>query len=84
MDDHGWSGKKRYVELSPKISESEFRMVQEIHLTHLNRIGVEILTSFREDLWVLQGKRRERKELAWHSFLFLAGVSVVDYIILML
>ena len=69
---------------SEKISESEFRKVQEIHLTHLDRIGVEILNSFREDLWVSQGKRRERKELVWHSFLFLTGVSVIDYVILML
>ena len=84
VDDHGWSGRKRYVELSPKISESEFREVQHIHFTHLNRIGSEILTSFREDLWVLQGKGRERKELVRNSILFLSVVSIVDYIIIML
>ena len=84
VDDHGWSGRKRYVELSPKISESEFREVQDIHFTHLNRIGSEILTSFREDLWVLQGKGRERKELVRNSILFLSVVSIVDYIIIML
>jgi len=80
----GWSGRKRYVELSPKISEAEFREVQAIHFKHLDRLGVEIITSFREDLWVLQGKRRERKELVRNSFLFLAGVSAIDYVILML
>ena len=80
----GWSGRQRYVELAPKISEAEFREVQEIHFKHMDRFGSEILSSFREDLWVLQGKRRERKDLIRNSFLFLAGVSAVDYVILML
>ena len=84
VDDHGWSGRKRYVELSPKISESEFREVQEIHFTHLNRIGSETITSFRENLWVLQGKGRERKELLRNSALFLSAVSLIDFVILML
>eukprot|EP00537_Pseudo-nitzschia_pungens_P016885 CAMPEP_0172410340 /NCGR_PEP_ID=MMETSP1061-20121228/76825_1 /TAXON_ID=37318 /ORGANISM="Pseudo-nitzschia pungens, Strain cf. pungens" /LENGTH=643 /DNA_ID=CAMNT_0013146515 /DNA_START=543 /DNA_END=2474 /DNA_ORIENTATION=+ len=75
---------KRYVELSPKISEAEFREVQSIHLQHLDRIGTELATSFRQDLWVLQGKGRERKDLVKNSFLFLAGVSAVDALILML
>lgn len=80
----GWTGRKRYVELSPKISEAEFREVQGIHFKHLNRLGSEIAESFRADLWVLQGKRRERKDLIRNSFLFLAGVSAIDYVILML
>lgn len=80
----GWTGRKRYVELSPKISEAEFREVQEIHFKHMGRLGDELATSFREDLWVLQGKRRERNDLLRNSFLFLAGVSVIDYIILIL
>ena len=84
VDDHGWSGRKRYVELSPKISESEFREVQEIHFAHLNRIGTEIVTSFREDLWVSQGKRRERRLLIRDSILFLTAVSSIDFVILML
>ena len=84
VDADGWSGRKRYVELSPKISEAEFREVQEIHLTHLDRIGSEILKSFREDLWVAQGKRRERKDLARDCFLFLSVVSAIDYVILLL
>jgi hypothetical protein len=52
----GWSGRKRYVELEPKISLQEFREVADIHLTHLDRIGWEITKSFREDLLVQQGK----------------------------
>ena len=80
----GWSGRKRYVELSPKISEAEFREVQGIHFKHLDRLGSEIVSSFREDLWVLQGKRRERKDLIRNSFLFLTAVSAIDYVILML
>ena len=80
----GWTGRKRYVELSPKISEAEFREVQEIHFKHMNQLGGEILKSFREDLWVSQGKRRERKDLIRNSFLFLAGISAVDYVIIML
>ena len=80
----GWSGRQRYVELSPKISEAEFREVQCLHFRHADKFGSEILGSFREDLWVLQGKRRERKDLYKNSFLFLAGVSAVDYGILCL
>jgi len=80
----GWSGRQRYVELSPKISEPEFREVQCLHFKHMDKFGSEILSSFREDLWVLQGKRRERKDLIRNSFLFLAGVSLVDYAILCL
>jgi hypothetical protein len=84
VDADGWSGRKRYVELSPKISETEFRQVQGIHLTHLNQIGTEIVKSFREDLWVAQGKGRERTELLRDSLLFLTVVSVLDFVILSL
>jgi hypothetical protein len=82
MVESGWSDRKRYVELSPKISLPEFREVQQEHFTHLDRIGTEILKSYREDLWVLQGKGRERKELIRDSGLFLTVVSVADYLIL--
>lgn len=81
--DEGWTGRKRYVELSPKISLPEFREVQQEHFTHLDRIGKEILKSFREDLWVYQGKGRERSELIRDSLAFLAVVSIADYLILM-
>ena len=82
VDAEGWSDRKRYVELSPKISLAEFREVQQEHFTHLDRIGTEILKSYREDLWVLQGKGRERKELIRDSALFMTAVSVADYLIL--
>lgn len=78
VDADGWSGRKRYVELSPKISEEEFREVQSVHFNHLDQIGVEIVKSFREDLWVAQGRGRERSELVQSSLLFLTAVSVVD------
>ena len=82
VDADGWSGRKRYVELSPKISEAEFREVQSIHFTHLDQIGVEIVKSFREDLWVAQGKGRERSELVRDCLLFLTVVSALDFVIL--
>jgi hypothetical protein len=81
--DEGWTGRKRYVELSPKISLSEFREVQQEHFTHLDRIGKEFLKSFREDLWVQQGKGRERAELLRDCLAFLTVVSIADYLILM-
>lgn len=81
--DEGWTGRKRYVELSPKISLSEFREVQREHFTHLDRMGKEFLKSFREDLWVQQGKGRERAELLRDCLAFLTVVSIADYLILM-
>ncbi|KAG7365316.1 hypothetical protein IV203_038519 [Nitzschia inconspicua] len=84
VDADGWSGRKRYVELSPKISEAEFREVQRIHFKHLDQIGTEIIKSFREDLWVSQGKGRERKELVRDCLLFLTVVSALDFVILSL
>jgi hypothetical protein len=57
-------GRKRYVELLPKISYTEFRNEQANHFPHLDKIGEEIVMSFKEDLWVMQGKRRQStKEL---------------------
>lgn len=82
VEDGGWSGKKRYVELSPKISLPEFREVQQEHFTHLDRIGAEIMKSYREDIWILQGKGRQNRELVRDSFLFLTIVSICDYLIL--
>jgi hypothetical protein len=82
--DEGWTGRKRYVELAPKISLPEFREVQEEHFTHLDRMGEEILKSTREDLWVMQGKGRQNRELLRDCISFLAVVSLVDYVILTL
>jgi hypothetical protein len=81
--DDGWSSRQRYVELSPKISLPEFREVQQEHFTHLERIGGEILSSFREDLWVFQGKGRQNRELMRDCLAFLTAVSVLDYLILL-
>lgn len=80
----GWSGRKRYVELQPKISLPEFREVQQIHFTHLDRIGWEIAKSFREDLWVEQGKGRQNAELKRDCLIFLTVVSAIDYAIIVL
>ena len=71
-------GRKRYVELLPKISYTEFRNEQAIHFPHLDKVGEEIVMSFKEDLWVLQGKRRQSKELRRDGLLFLFGISLVD------
>ena len=80
----GWSGRKRYVELQPKISLSEFREVQQVHFTHLDRIGWEITKSFRENLWVDQGTGRQNAELKRECAGFLLAVSVIDYVIIIL
>ena len=71
-------GRKRYVELEPKISYAEFREVQKKTFPHLDRIGEEIVTSFKEDLWLLQGTKRQNKELKKDGLLFLLGISIVD------
>lgn len=77
-------GRKRYVELESKISYPEFRKEQAKHFPHLDKMGEEIAMSFKEDLWVLQGKGRQNKELRRDCFLFLLGVSLVDFGIMML
>eukprot|EP00551_Chaetoceros_affinis_P006384 CAMPEP_0203682778 /NCGR_PEP_ID=MMETSP0090-20130426/47099_1 /ASSEMBLY_ACC=CAM_ASM_001088 /TAXON_ID=426623 /ORGANISM="Chaetoceros affinis, Strain CCMP159" /LENGTH=542 /DNA_ID=CAMNT_0050551881 /DNA_START=395 /DNA_END=2019 /DNA_ORIENTATION=- len=64
-------GRKRYVELDPKISYSEFRAVQSDHFSHLDRIGQELCTSLKEDLWVHQGKGRQNQELKREAAAFL-------------
>ena len=77
-------GRKRYVELEPKISYEEFRKEQARHLPHLDKMGEEIAMSFKEDLWVLQGKGRQNKELKRDCALFLLTVSLIDLGITML
>jgi hypothetical protein len=74
-------GRKRYVELPPRISLAEFRQVQIIHFPQLDNVGGEILRAFRDDLWIAQGKRRQNRELAWDCALFFTGVSIADYFI---
>ena len=75
------AGRKRYVELPPKISVEEFQSVQKEHFSHLDRVGEEIVSSFREDLLVEQGKGRQWKELKRDTGLFLLAVSIVDAVI---
>jgi len=74
-------GSKRFVELEPKISYEEFRKEQERHFPHLDHIGEEVAMSFKEDLWVSQGKGRQNRELRNQCVLFLLGVSLVDVVI---
>lgn len=81
VEESGWSGRKRYVELHPKISLPEFREVQQEHFTHLDRVGSEFVKSFREDLWILQGKGRQRQQLMRNSSLFMGVVCLIDYIV---
>jgi hypothetical protein len=81
VDESGWTGRKRYVELHPKISLPEFREVQREHFIHLDRVGGEFVKSFREELWIDQGKRRNRKKLIRNCSLFLAAVCSTDFLI---
>ena len=71
--------KKRYVELDPKISYPEFKEVQVEHFPHLDRIGQELCTSLKEDIWVHQGKGRQNQELKREIAAFLVVVSLIDY-----
>jgi hypothetical protein len=74
--------RKRYVELDPKISYDEFREIQEEHFSHLDRVGQELCTSLKEDLWVHQGKGRQNQELKREIGAFLFVVSLIDYAII--
>ena len=84
VDEIAWTGRKRYVELPPKISLAEFREVQKEHFTHLDRVASEYLKSFREDVLIVQGKGRQRTELYRDCALFMAVVCGVDYVIISL
>ncbi|KAL9188364.1 hypothetical protein ACHAXT_006742 [Thalassiosira profunda] len=83
-EEWGAASSLRYVELEPKISYPEFRREQARHFPHLDKDREEIATSFKEDLWVRQGKGRQNEELRRHCFLFLLGVSAVDAVIMFL
>ncbi|KAL7563171.1 hypothetical protein ACA910_014449 [Epithemia clementina (nom. ined.)] len=80
----GVVGRKRYVELAPKISLSEFREVQQEHFTHLDRVGAEYMKSVREDLWIVQGKGRQNRELWRDCAIFMTAVCVADVVITLL
>jgi hypothetical protein len=77
-------GRKRFVELHPKIAVSEFRQVQTVHFPHLDRVGPEYLHSFREDLLLHQGKGRQNRELLRDCALFFTAVCAIDFIVLLL
>ena len=77
-------GRKRYVELHPKIALKEFREVQGIHFPQLDSIGQEYLSSFREELWVQQGRGRQNRELLRDCALFFVGVCLLDFAVLSL
>ena len=80
----GVMGRKRYVELHPKISVDEFREVQVEHFPQIDTVAVEYAKSFREELLVRHGRGRQRKELIRDGSLFFGVVCVADYIILSL
>lgn len=82
VDEIAWTGRKRYVELPPKISLAEFREVQQEHFTHLDRVASELLKSFHEDLWVVQGNGRQTAELIRDCSIFMFVVCAVDYAII--
>lgn len=76
-------GRKRYVELDPKISYPEFREVQIEHYPHLDKVSDEICQSFKEELWVHQGKGRQNEELKREISMFLVVVGLIDIAIIM-
>jgi len=78
------AGRKRYVELHPKISHGEFLVEQKAHFEHVDRAGEEYMKSYKEDLWVSQGTVRQNKELKRDCALFLGAVTLVDVFILWL
>lgn len=78
-----FGGRKRYVELQPKISFEEFKSVQREHFSHLDRVMEELCKSLKEDLWILQGKKRQRQELKRECTFFLIVVTAIDIAIQM-
>lgn len=73
------TGRKRYVELLPKISYEEFLEIQKEQFEFLDKIGEGYMTSLREEMWVNQGLGRQNRELMWQCAAFFAIVSVLDY-----
>jgi hypothetical protein len=74
--------RKRFVELEPKISFLEFQSMQKIHLAHLDRIGGELCTSLKEEVWIHQGKKRQGVEFRKEAMIFLSLVTVIDFMIM--
>jgi hypothetical protein len=74
-------GRKRYVELQPKISLDEFRRVQSIHLTQADCIGSELMSAFHDDLLIEQGKSRQNSELKGHVAIFITVMAGLDVVL---
>jgi len=72
------TGRTRYVELDPKISYDEFKIIQEEHFPHLDKASRELCTSLKEDIWVHQGKGRQNLELKREITGFLILVGLID------
>ena len=75
------AGRKRYVELNPKISFEEFCVTKGEIFPHLDRVSEEIVSSFREDLLVAQGKGRQNRELMRDCVVGVTIISILDAII---
>lgn len=78
-----FTGKMKYVELDPKVSYQEFIESQRKYLPHLDQIGEEFCTSFKEDLWLKQGKERQNTKLRKDAVIFLIVIVFCDIFISM-
>jgi hypothetical protein len=81
VSDEGRDGKQRYVELDPKISYDEFRDQQKDHFNHLDRVAEELSVGLKQELWISQGKGRQRTTLKKESAAFLSVVAAIDFAI---
>ena len=73
------TGRKRYVELYPKISYSEFLSIQSFQFTALDKFGETFMNSFKDDLLVEQGEQRDKRETILQGLAFLTTVGILDY-----
>lgn len=78
VSEEGSGGKQRYVELDPKISYDEFRDQQKDHFSHLDRVAEELSVGLKEELYISQGKGRQRSTLKKESAAFLSAVAAID------
>ena len=74
----GW---KRYVELQPKISYNEFRLLQQEMFEMLDEIGTSYMKSYREDILIVQGTGRQNRQTYKEAAAFFAIVTAVDLLI---
>jgi len=76
-----FSGRKRYVELSPKIAYDEFRVEQKPFCDHLDRVGQEFLRSFGDEILLHQGQGRQNKDARREVMVFFAVLGFADVLI---